>query len=236
MESGSKQNILVTVGDGAVGSQMVARLHQTPPSRVSLVAGRHHRKAEEVAGKHGEGVEPVCPRHCDRGAVEAAVRLSHVVVMATEANTVGVAEACCRFGVPFVSVAASIAVMQAIKGLDGHARASSAPLVIEVGLAPGLMNLLARRLLRDASHARSLRYTLELDLVGGHGEEAIRWTLSQVRASRAEAITPPTIPCSGRSVIPVDFFDTDRLEKALGLQHVRSNLSIRPRWAVRALP
>lgn len=236
MAKDSHDVVLIVGGYGAVGRHIIDTLHRRTKDLELVVAGRNREKAEAFAGRYDDRVSGLVFDALDVASVDRAVSNTSLVVMNTEAGADLVAEVCTRHGVPMVSVAASVSVIRAINRLQDRAVATGTTLVTEVGLAPGLMNLMARQILRETEHVQSIDLFLQLGLIGHHGPEAISWTLVQAsRAQKADRLDVP-LPCGGKHAIPMDFIDRPKMAKELGVARVRSFLSISPNWAVRWLP
>ena len=229
-------SVLVIGGAGAVGRPLVEHLHRHAPGIEIVVAGRDGAKADAFAAAWDERVRGKSLDAGDEGGLDAAIAAAGLVATTTETEAEAVARACARHGVAMVSVAASVSVMRAIDGLRELAERGGSALVTEVGLAPGLTNLMARRLAERFPGARSATLVLELGLLGRHGPEAIAWTLARAaEARRAEALDG--FDGQGRTfVIPVPFVDGAETARALDLDHVASYLALRPRQVTRWLP
>ena len=121
-----------------------------------------------------------------------------------------------------ISIAAGAACNGALEKLASSADATGALLVSETGLAPGLMTVLAKELVRCGALGE-LSIVLTLDLIGRHGEEAIAWTLAQLRAA-----TGVVRSSRGTKLYPVDFADDAAIAARLGLDAASTYLTLRP--------
>lgn len=118
--------VLVLGGYGATGAAIVARLRAGGDA--ALAAGRDPRRADRVLDL----------RRLSPAGVRAAVSDVDVVVNAAGSEDPAVAMAFLQHDVGFVDITATIGYIGALERL-----APPAPLLLSVGLAPGLTNLLA---------------------------------------------------------------------------------------------
>lgn len=231
-----EKTILIVGGYGAVGTHIVTELHRNLPEAQIIVAGRSLKKAKALADTFASGVTA---QHIDltsRASINAVFPMASLVVLNTEAGAETAARACIDHRISMISVAASVSVMRTIGSISADAKAAHVALVTEVGLAPGLSNLMLQHIVDDVPQTEVAELILQLGLVGTHGVEAMDWTLARcVEASRAESIVPP-LPAVGRYVIPVDFVDRDKVKQKLQVETVTSALALVPKWSTRMLP
>ncbi|WP_411281911.1 hypothetical protein [Gemmatimonas sp.] len=84
------------------------------------------------------------------------------------------------------------------------------------------MTVLAKELV-SCGALGELYILLTLDLIGRHGEEAIAWTLAQLRAAAGYVRGP-----RGKKLYPVDFADNFAIAARLGLDSASAYLALRP--------
>ena len=228
--------VLVLGGYGAVGRHVVDHLHRTNLASRVVVAGRDRAKADALAARYGRGVSGIALDSADGAALDRAVRDVDLVVACTEAGAQDVAAACVRHGTAMVSVAASVPVLRSITAMDGDARQNGATLVTEVGLVPGLMNMLIERLIPPGGAVDRLSLVLELGFVGTHGPEAVAWSLAQAAKARSVRRLDLPAPAGAMNVVPVDFVDTDAVAARHRARSVRSFLAFCPGWITPILP
>lgn len=232
----SMKPILVVGGYGAVGQYIVADLHRLLPEAEITVAGRSLQKARTFADAFDDRVSAASVDLTSEAATETAFQHASLVILNTEAGAENAARTCVRLGLSLISVAASVSITRAITAVQPAALSAGVALVTEVGLAPGLMNLMAGQVMADLPDARSLDLVLALAMAGDHGPEAIEWTIARcIEAERAIILEPP-LPVIGRWVIPVDFVDKEKVANELGIERVTSSLALIPAWTSRMLP
>ncbi|MFD0901070.1 saccharopine dehydrogenase NADP-binding domain-containing protein [Actinomadura sediminis] len=162
---------VVLGGYGAVGREVVAGLRGHVPEIV--VAGRDLAKARAVPG--------TVPMRVDLREPFDAILDADAVVMCAERENARVARACAERGVHYVDVTASREILRRLEDLDGLAAANGASVVVSVGLAPGVTNLLAHRF---AGTGRPVDIGVLLGSGERHGPSAVAWTLGSLGALR----------------------------------------------------
>lgn len=219
--------VLVLGGYGATGAPIVALLRAGGDT--ALAAGRDPRRADRVLDL----------RRLDPAGVRAAVSDVDVVVNASGLEDPAAAAAFLEHGVGFVDVTATIGYIAVLERL-----APPAPLLLSVGLAPGLTNLLAAAVHREAPGP------IDVALVLGAGERygnaSLGWSsglLGTVFSDPATGApvrnyTRPTrfdLPRLGRRQLPrADFSDQHTLTRDLGVP-VRTHFGLDSRLGTAAL-
>jgi hypothetical protein len=139
-------NVLVLGGYGEVGARIVTELRDH--GEVALAAGRDPRRADIVIDLR----EP--------HTLTAALPGVDVVVNAAGAEEPTLVETITRHGAAFVDITATTDYVAALERL-----APSRPVILSVGLAPGLTNLLAA-----AVHDTAPQQPIDIALLLGAGE------------------------------------------------------------------
>ncbi|WP_280342909.1 NAD-dependent epimerase/dehydratase family protein [Nocardia neocaledoniensis] len=146
-------SVLVLGGYGAVGAHLVRTL-RTQGIPV-IVAGRDPARADRV-------VDLTAPDHI----AEALTGVS-IVVNCAGTEDVRLAEVCAERGIVFIEISATTDYVLALERVDG-------PVVLGVGLAPGLTTLLAADLL--ATGPGPVDIVIGLGSGEQHGPAATAWT------------------------------------------------------------
>ncbi|MBL1080185.1 sugar nucleotide-binding protein [Nocardia sp. 2] len=146
-------SVLVLGGYGAVGAHLVRLLRAQGIS--TLVAGRDPARADRV-------VDLAVPE-----SVRQALAGVSVVVNCAGAEDIRLAAECARHGIVFIEISATSDYVQALEHIDG-------PVVLGVGLAPGLTTLLAADLL--AKGPGPVDIMIGLGSGEHHGPAATAWT------------------------------------------------------------
>lgn len=228
--------VLVVGGYGAVGQYIVDELHTRHPSIEIIVAGRSLERATALAGSFGSRVTAAKVDLTSPESIDHIFPMASLVVLNTEAGAEVAALACIDHGIPLISIAASVPVLQAITGLDAEAEAANVSFITEVGLAPGLINLMARAIVADVAQARTVDAVVQLGMAGDHGAEAVNWTVERSGEAGHSVRLEPKLSAIGSQIIPVDFFDRDKMRYDLQVEEVTSSLALSPSWATRWLP
>ncbi|MFF2083713.1 NAD-dependent epimerase/dehydratase family protein [Nocardia sp. NPDC058176] len=218
-------NVLVLGGYGAVGTHLVQllRAHGIP----ALAAGRDAARADRV-------VDVTAPDGFD-----AALSGVTMVVNCAGVEDIRVAEECARRGIVFVEISATSGYVRALESVAG-------PVILGVGLAPGLTTLLAV----DAFASDPGPIDIMIGLGSGehHGPAATAWTYQLLGrrfpdpdGTDIRNFTRParfTIPEKAEykpfPAVRADFADQHRLTEELAVP-VRSYLRLDSRLATAGL-
>lgn len=178
MSRDERRRVLVVGGYGKVGALIASDLASGLESGV-IVAGRDAGAARRVAQRIGRGAgSRVVDLHAFRADdVLDGVGVAIVCVDQEEPSFV---EACVERGIHYVDVTASDAFFRAVERLDGAAADRGVSVVLSVGVAPGLSNLLAARACGALEKAQRVDVLVELGLGDQHGTAAIEWTLGRI--------------------------------------------------------
>jgi short subunit dehydrogenase-like uncharacterized protein len=172
--------ILIIGGYGNVGRVIARQLASLFPGRV-VVAGRNLASAVEAAETIGDGAQA---RAIDIRSPEAATELEEIdlVVVCLDQENVGFAEQCLSRGIHYVDISAHYTFLAKVEQLDELARSHGATAILSVGVAPGLTNLLAARVVELMDRVDRLDILVELGLGDSHGRAAIEWMLDNLDA------------------------------------------------------
>lgn len=203
--------VVVVGGYGAVGREVVAAL---AGDYEVVAAGRDLAKARSV-----ENAIPMRLDITDTADIDRALDGADVVVTCVEG--LRLASNCAERGVPYVDVTATYEVISEIEKIE----APKSPVVLSVGLAPGVTNLLARYCATKSADG-DIRIGV---LLGGgekHGGAAVDWTLAGLTAlGRAGKITFPP-PFGERTVYGFPFSDQYTLRRTLGVARIATGMCL----------
>lgn len=232
--------VLVVGGYGAVGVVTTRALAAAYPGRV-IVAGRDGNKARRaaagIAGVHAAALDVTDPA----ALVDVIERYRvAVVVLAVEPPDSEATRLCLSRGVHVVDLSASAALLEQTEQLRGLAHERGATALLSVGLAPGLTNLLARRVHDElGGDADQLDITVLIGSGERHGADGIRWTVRQLAAPRSRIDAEPRwveLPGYGRRrAHPFPFSDQHTLRRTLSVAHVATTLCFDSRAATALL-
>lgn len=218
-------NLLVLGGYGAVGSHLMAEFRSAGDT--ASAAGRDATRADRIVDLNETGLTSYL----------AALRGMDVVVNASGAENLRLAELAAERGLAFVDVTATTAYVAALERLD-----PPQPVIVNVGLAPGLTNLLAASL--HAATPGPVDVAVLLGAGEKHGAAATDWSYQLLgkhfhdHGRMIRNYTHPevfTLPGYGRRrLYRVDFSDQHALSRDLGIQ-VRTYFGLDSRLATAAL-
>ena len=207
-------------GYGAVGAPLVALLG-------ARSAGRDAARADVAV----DLTEP------DLTGYRAAVRGADVVVNVSGREDPQLAAVACAAGAAFVDVTATSGYVEQLARLD-----AAGPVVLSVGLAPGLTTLLAAAV---ATGGEPIDIGVVLGTGDAHGVAATAWTYGLVGQRFADPATGAAVrnlapgavfdlPGGRRRLLRADFADQHVLTADLGVP-VRAHLAMTSRVATAAL-
>jgi saccharopine dehydrogenase-like NADP-dependent oxidoreductase len=177
-----KGSILIVGGYGGVGRFISTALGDRFPGQV-VVAGRSYQKAQDFASETNNRVIPAkldISRLDEIGSsLDDNVAL---VVMCVENQDTGFVEQCIDRGIHYVDISATYELLSRIESLDDKARECGSTVLLSVGLAPGLTNLLASHCTAVLKEVHSVDIFLLLGMGEVHGEASNQWVLDNLNA------------------------------------------------------
>lgn len=174
-------NVLVVGGYGTVGRVITMALADAMPGRV-IAAGRSGKRAEGLAASTDYRVRPLVFDLFNHGDLAPVLADVSLVVMCLDQPDTRFLEACIARGIDYVDVTADHAFLAAAEQLDDGVAAGGSTVVLSVGLAPGLTNLLARQACSALDEIEHIDLFVLLGLGEKHGEAAVRWMVRNVQA------------------------------------------------------
>ncbi|GAB4577465.1 MAG: hypothetical protein Fur0022_01960 [Anaerolineales bacterium] len=174
---------LVVGGYGYVGRTVSTVLANQFPGQV-IAAGRNIRKAEKLSQETRGKVLPMALDLFDPGVkIEKMLEGVSQVMMCLDQPGTRIVEQIIRNGVDYIDITADGGFLTATEKLDELAKTSGSSVVLSVGLAPGLTNLLAAHAVTALDTVQHLDIFVMLGMGDAHGEAAIQWTLENVNAA-----------------------------------------------------
>ena len=166
--------IVIVGGYGAVGKIISKRLSQVYPNQV-VVAGRNLKKAQLLA----EDLQnKVIPFQMDVNSPEESELWKDVkvVIMCLDQKDTRFVEFCIERGIHYIDISANYTMLQKIEKLDTKAKNVETAIVLSVGLAPGITNLLAQHGINQSKSVENIENFVLLGLGEKHGDHAFEWT------------------------------------------------------------
>ncbi|MGB7378640.1 MAG: saccharopine dehydrogenase NADP-binding domain-containing protein [Rivularia sp. (in: cyanobacteria)] len=180
--SNNKNKILIVGGYGSVGQTITTILASQFPKQV-IAAGRNYQSGIALATKSGN---KIIPMELDINTITNTDNLLKdvvlVIVCVEQKNTIFVQQ-CIQKGINYVDICASYQFLSQIEKLDTDAKQNNSTIVLSVGLAPGLTNLLASYGKQIHPSAKHIDIFILLGLGEVHGKDAILWTLNNLNTS-----------------------------------------------------
>jgi saccharopine dehydrogenase-like NADP-dependent oxidoreductase len=177
-----KGNILIVGGYGGVGRVISTTLGDRFPGQV-VVAGRNYQKAQDFASKTNNKVIPAkldISRMDEVGSsLDDNVAL---VVMCVENQDTQFVEQCINRGIHYVDISATYELLSQIEPLDSKAQKHGSTVILSVGLAPGLTNLLASHCTSVLDEVLHVDIFLLLGMGEVHGESSNQWLLDNLNS------------------------------------------------------
>jgi saccharopine dehydrogenase (NAD+, L-lysine-forming) len=166
--------IVIVGGYGAVGRIISERLSVVYPNEV-VVAGRNLAKAQMLAE---ELENKIIPYQLDVNHPEESDlwKNAELLIMCLDQQDSRFVEFCIERGIHYIDISANYTVLQQIQRLDEKARTTKTSIVLSVGLAPGISNLLAQHGVNQLKSVENIELFVLLGLGEKHGDHAFEWT------------------------------------------------------------
>lgn len=161
--------IVIVGGYGAVGKIISEKLSEVYSNQI-VIAGRSIKKAEKLADELG-----AIPLELDVNNVHDNSFWNEVkmVVMCLDQSDTHFVEFCISKGIHYIDISANYNVIMKIEQLNNQAKTN---VVLSVGLAPGITNLLAQHSINQLKDVSSIDIFVLLGLGEKHGDHAFEWT------------------------------------------------------------
>ncbi len=104
-----------------------------------------------------------------------------LVVMCVEDQDTRVVEQCIDRGIKYVALSATYELLSRIESLDGKAQEHGSTVLLSVGLAPGLTNLLASHCTAVLDEVHNVDIFLLLGMGEVHGESSNQWVVDNLK-------------------------------------------------------
>ena len=160
--------LLIAGGYGVVGRRMAALLAPMFPERI-VIAGRRLDAAQAAASAIGFGARGRVLDVNDRESVRAALAGVDVVASCVDQREPHLVQVCARNGLAYTDITPHLAFRDDIEAIDTLARQSGARILFGAGIAPGIANVMAARLVRDMGTARAIDTTVLLSIGDEYG-------------------------------------------------------------------
>lgn len=173
--------ILIVGGYGSVGKTIAIELGERFPGKV-IVAGRDYQKAQELAQTTGMKILPLKLDVINFRSDDVLPQDISLVVMCVDALNLTFVRKVIQQGIYYVDISATYEILSQIELLDYEAKNYNATVVLSVGLAPGLTNLLSAHCFSKFEQMERADIFILLGLGEAHGEASIRWTIDNLNS------------------------------------------------------
>ena len=174
----NRTKIMIIGGHGEVGSLIVEALRDQD----LILAGRNEKAMRAYCTQHRLQADiQVLDIHHFNPALFEDVRF---LIVCVDQNETHLLSYCIAQGIDYMDVSANAAFIAKARRLP---ISSNSNVLLGVGIAPGVSNVLAETLLRETSASPSIYLDIYLGLGDHHGIAAIDWTL----AAMVEPYTDP---------------------------------------------
>ena len=164
--------IMVIGGYGQVGGLVSEQLQQV------IVAGRNMDKAEGfIKEKNINGrARKIDTKNIDKDDLEDV----DTIIMCTEDHNIDVLLKCLEEGINYIDISPSYQVLKEIESYRDKIEEVKIRVVLGVGIAPGVSNLLCKEAAKEFDKVDSIDSYLMLGLGEKHGANAILWFLNNL--------------------------------------------------------
>ncbi len=169
--------IVIVGGYGAVGRIISERLSAVYPNQV-VIAGRNQNKAKKLADTLKNGVIPYqldISNNPQDAEFWANVKL---VIMCLDQEDTRFVEFCIEKEIHYIDISANYFILEKIEKLNEKVKNSS--VILSVGLAPGITNLLAQHGINQLANVSNIDLFVLLGLGEKHGDHAFEWTFDNL--------------------------------------------------------
>lgn len=163
-------------GYGQVGKVICAQLAKIYPYKV-YAAGRNLQKAEQFSILSEGKVLPLQLDVNEPITDDLFLEVS-MVIMCLDIQNTGFVQLCVKHQVDYIDITADYSVMSKIQEM----RSIESTVVLSVGLAPGITNMLVKQGKNQLDQVDSADIYLLLGLGEAHGRAAIEWTVDNLHA------------------------------------------------------
>lgn len=223
--------IILLGGTGDVGQRLARRLRFTTETRIILCSRRPKR-----ASSWAPPISVEFLRVDTSNATHAAQLPSPaVVVNLTESTSAAFIATCLNRGMTFFDTSASVSYLRGLEEVGKSAKHGS--VVPQVGLMPGLTNLLADTIVRKTPGICAIRVFAELSLGRHYGRAATVWTLHSIGSIAVHKRRWVTFPGKTKQVIALSFpfSDSIAIKEEASLDWAESFLAFSPSAITRLL-
>ncbi|MDA3616648.1 saccharopine dehydrogenase family protein [Polluticaenibacter yanchengensis] len=176
------KDILIVGGYGAVGKTISKILSREYPGKI-IIAGRSHTKATAAAEELKERNLRTAVLDINNVQDFSFLNTTALVIMCIDQENSRFVEACIKMQVKYIDISANDQVLQKIEALNSNAISCQSTLILSVGLAPGISNLLVKHAANQLSAPIEAKINVLLGLGEKHGDNAYKWTFDNIHSN-----------------------------------------------------
>lgn len=237
--------ILIIGGYGAVGCIISEKLSALYSGNV-IIAGRNFEKANLLSSQLGNGTTPHRLNICDWKEEDVPQRVGFVI-MCVDVPAMDFVEHCISKGIHYIDITPTMNITQSIEKLDSLAKANQVSVVLSVGIAPGISNLLAQHAHDKRPDLQNIDIYILFGLGEKHGDAGYRWVFENMTdryplASREknETINSLSLPkktqlLGKRTFYSFNFADQHTLLRTTNARQVITRMAFDSRTSTRLL-
>ncbi|WP_028403139.1 saccharopine dehydrogenase family protein [Ectobacillus panaciterrae] len=171
------EKIIVVGGYGQVGQVICKELGELHPGKV-FAAGRNFEKAEQFSLRTGRKVLPLTLDVHERPFPIDLLEGVSLVIMCLDQQDTEFIQQCVKQKVNYIDITASYTFLSEVQKI----KPAESTIVLSVGLAPGLTNMLTKQGTQAMDQVNSADIYILLGLGEQHGRAAIEWTVDTLNA------------------------------------------------------
>ncbi|MFD1884402.1 saccharopine dehydrogenase family protein [Paenibacillus wenxiniae] len=183
-----RNQIIIVGGYGTVGQRICRRLLQSDidMSYEIVIAGRNEAAAHACRASMEGRVQSLQWDVMTSSEQWPDVSAARLIIMCLDLTETTLIAYCLEQGIDYIDITANGEFLQRLEQLKRDVLVPSSTvqhtptILLSVGLAPGLTNLLAAELCRRLDDTEQLDISIMLGLGERHGQAAIRWTVDQL--------------------------------------------------------
>jgi len=172
-----KGKILIVGGYGVVGKIISSTLGNLYPKKI-MVAGRNYQKAKDLATELNQKVIPLKLDISSISENDNLLNSISLVIMCIDQKDITFVTQCIKRGVNYIDITANYNFLSKIESLNDLAKKHNSTVVLSIGLAPGLTNLLAKRSKEIVENVQFANIYILLGLGEKHGNASYSWTFN----------------------------------------------------------
>lgn len=176
-----RDKVLIIGGYGQVGKVICNSLAEVLPGRV-IAAGRSLDNAKSYTSTT---MGKIIPMQLDIYNIDVSDKIFnevYIVIMCLDQKNISFVKKCIQNAVHYIDISPSYNTLSQIEVLDLQAKRNKSTIVLGVGLAPGLSNLLVKQSKSYFDTINSVDLYLMLGIGEKHGKDGVEWLLNYINS------------------------------------------------------